>query len=49
MLLLSGQGMPRLGDKSSGDLMAKVRVVLPAKLSAEEKELFRKLGEMRPA
>lgn len=46
---LAGQGMPRLGDKSSGDLMARVRVVLPAKLSAEEKELFRKLGELRPA
>jgi len=46
---LAGQGMPRLGNKSSGDLMARVRVVLPAKLSAEEKELFKKLGELRPA
>jgi curved DNA-binding protein len=46
---LAGQGMPRLGSKSSGDLLAKVRVVLPTKLSAEEKELFRKLGELRPA
>jgi len=46
---LAGQGMPHLGNKSNGDLMAKVRVVLPAKLSAEEKELFKKLGELRPA
>jgi curved DNA-binding protein len=46
---LAGQGMPHLGNKSSGDLMARVRVVLPDKLSAEEKELFRKLGELRPA
>jgi DnaJ-class molecular chaperone len=46
---LAGQGMPHLGNKSSGDLLAKVRVVLPDKLSAEEKELFKKLGELRPA
>jgi curved DNA-binding protein len=45
---LAGQGMPNLGNKSSGDLLAKVRVVLPDKLTAEEKELFRKLGELRP-
>jgi DnaJ-class molecular chaperone len=46
---LAGQGMPRLNNKSSGDLMAKVRVVLPDKLSAKEKELFQQLGELRPA
>jgi curved DNA-binding protein len=46
---LAGQGMPHLGNKSSGDLMAKVRVVLPTKLSAREKELFKQLGELRPA
>jgi len=46
---LAGQGMPRLGNKSSGDLLAKVGVVLPGKLSAEEKELFKKLGELRHA
>jgi len=46
---LAGQGMPHLGDSSRGDLMARVRVVLPDKLSAKEKELFKKLGELRPA
>jgi curved DNA-binding protein len=46
---LAGQGMPHLGNKSSGDLMASVRVVLPTKLSAREKELFKQLGELRPA
>ena len=46
---LAGQGMPRLGKSSRGDLMARVRVVLPDKLSAEERELFKKLGELRPA
>lgn len=32
---LTGQGMPRLKGEGSGDLYAKVRVVLPARLSAE--------------
>jgi len=46
---LAGQGMPHLGKPSRGDLMAKIRVVLPDKLSAEEKKLFKQLGELRPA
>jgi molecular chaperone DnaJ len=45
---LSGQGMPHLGDSSRGDLLARVSVVLPTKLSAEEKELFKQLKELRP-
>jgi DnaJ-class molecular chaperone len=45
---LTGQGMPHLGNKSRGDLLAKVKVVLPTKLSAKEKELFKQLGELRP-
>ena len=45
---LAGQGMPHLGNSSRGDLLAKVKVVLPTKLSAKEKELFRQLGELRP-
>ncbi len=43
------QGMPHLGNSSRGDLWAKVNVVLPAKLSAKEKELFKQLGELRPS
>lgn len=46
---LAGQGMPHLGSSSRGDILAKVNVVLPTKLSAQEKELFKQLGEMRPA
>jgi len=46
---LAGQGMPHLGNSSRGDLMARVSVVLPTKLSAREKELFKQLGELRPA
>lgn len=44
---LSGQGMPRLGKNSRGDLKAKVNVLLPTKLSPEEKELFQKLSQLR--
>ena len=46
---LSGQGMPHLGKSTRGDLLAKVNAVLPTKLSEKEKELFRQLGEIRPA
>jgi DnaJ-class molecular chaperone len=45
---LSGQGMPHLGKSGYGDLLAKVTVVLPTKLSDKEKELFKQLGELRP-
>jgi curved DNA-binding protein len=45
---LAGQGMPHLGDSSRGDLLALVKVVLPTKLTDEEKELFQKLGRLRP-
>jgi molecular chaperone DnaJ len=44
---LSGQGMPHLGKSTRGDLLAKVDVVLPTKLSEKEKELFRQLSEIR--
>ena len=46
---LVGQGMPHLGNSSRGNLIAKVKVVLPANLSSQEKELFKKLKELRPA
>ena len=41
---LKGQGMPHLGKSSRGDLMAKVKVVLPTNLSSQEKELFKQLS-----
>jgi molecular chaperone DnaJ len=46
---LTGQGMPHLGKSTRGDLMARVNVILPTKLSDKEKELFRQLSEIRPA
>ena len=46
---LARQGMPHLGNSSRGDLLARVKVVLPTKLSPEEEKLFKKLKELRPA
>jgi molecular chaperone DnaJ len=45
---LKGQGMPHLGNSSRGDLLARVKVVLPTKLSPQEKELFEQLSKLRP-
>jgi DnaJ-class molecular chaperone len=45
---LAGKGMPRLGNNVVGDLFARVKVVLPDKLSAREKELFEQLSKLRP-
>jgi len=44
---LAGQGMPHLGDSSHGDLLAKVSVILPTKLSEEERKLFEQLSQLR--
>jgi molecular chaperone DnaJ len=44
---LSGLGMPHLEGKGKGDLYARVRVVLPEKLSDRERELFEQLREER--
>ena len=44
---LAGQGMPHLGNSAYGDLLAKVSVVLPTKLSEEERKLFERLGQLR--
>jgi len=45
---LAGQGMPHVGDSAHGDLLAKVSIILPTKLSEEEKKLFERLGQLRP-
>ena len=44
---LAGQGMPQLEDSSYGDLLAKVSVILPTKLSEEGKKLFEQLSQLR--
>jgi molecular chaperone DnaJ len=45
---LAKQGMPRLGGTGRGDLIARVSVELPKKLSGEETDLFEKLRQLRP-
>lgn len=44
---LAGQGMPRLGSSTRGDLYAEVKVVLPTKLSDREREIFAELAALR--
>jgi len=48
---LAGLGMPRLDEKrknkARGDLLVRVRVLLPESLSARERELFERLREER--
>jgi curved DNA-binding protein len=45
---LAGQGMSKLNEQNAfGDLYAKVRVVLPERLTAAERELFERLAQMR--
>jgi len=47
---LGGQGMPKLDDpKSFGDLYARVRIVLPERLTDAERELFEQLARLRKA
>ncbi|HEY94223.1 MAG TPA: J domain-containing protein [Dehalococcoidia bacterium] len=46
---LTGQGMPILNSSSKGDLIAKVKVVLPEKLTDEEKKLYWQLATLRPS
>lgn len=46
---LAGQGMPHLWDSSWGDLFAKVKIVLPTKLTQRERELFEQLRISRPS
>lgn len=44
---LTGQGMPHLGDTHRGDILARIKVVLPTNLSPEEKKLFEQLEKIR--
>ena len=48
-ILLKGLGMPKLdgAQADNGDLLARVRVVLPEKLTDRERELFQQLREER--
>jgi curved DNA-binding protein len=45
---LTGQGMPRFNADGTGDLYARVRVVLPTNLSDEAKEAARRFLDLAP-
>jgi len=44
---LAGLGMPKLGGSGQGDLFVRVKVLLPAELSPQERELLEKLKTMQ--
>jgi DnaJ-class molecular chaperone len=46
---LAGKGMPRLRGEGSGNLFARVKVVLPVPLSEEERDLIERLARLRRA
>lgn len=45
VLRLRGRGMPRLKQKSRGDLLVRVNVRVPTRLSSREKEILKQLGK----
>ncbi len=47
-LRLSGLGFPRLKGSGRGDQYVKLRIAVPKRLRAEEKELIKKFAELRP-
>ena len=49
MFRLAGKGMPRLRGEGSGNLYARIKVLLPMHLSDEERVLFEKLARSRGA
>jgi DnaJ-class molecular chaperone len=46
---LAGLGLPHLNGSGKGDLYAKVKVVLPTRLTAKEKQLFEELRSLEQA
>jgi molecular chaperone DnaJ len=45
---LAHQGMPRLNDTNRGDMLAKVTVVLPTKLTEKERSVIEQFRSLRP-
>jgi molecular chaperone DnaJ len=48
VLKLRAQGVPHLGARGRGDLHVAVRVVVPTKLTAEQRKLLEQLGKTLP-
>jgi curved DNA-binding protein len=49
MLRLKGKGMPKYGKSGHGDLIVRLKVELPKKLTEEEEKLFEQLRSMKKA
>lgn len=45
---LAGKGMPKRRGDGAGNLLVRVQVVLPQRLSPQEKQLFEQLAQLRP-
>jgi molecular chaperone DnaJ len=45
VLRLRGQGAPELGGRGRGDLYVQVKVVIPTKITSDERKLLEKLGQ----
>ncbi len=46
VLRLKGRGLPVLGQSSKGDLLIRVRVWTPERLSSEQEQIFRQLAKL---
>ena len=47
MLKLKGKGAPKLGASGKGDLLARIKVLVPEKLNGEQKDLLKKFADSR--
>jgi molecular chaperone DnaJ len=47
LLKLKGKGAPRLGASGKGDLLARIRVLVPEGLDGREKDMLKKFAESR--
>lgn len=49
MLRLRGKGLPRYRAQGRGDLILRIEVVIPERLSDEEREYYQRLAALRPS